>query len=238
MKREISPIVQEDRKPEKIRRALGVGAGGVLVDNPVPPSVQREWQIALADNNNLLFRMAETPPVLEVPIEAPGLCRWTYEEAGFLETQRWLRDEFEWASSSGLCRSPANPQGKHGFVRLWVNQGQHLPWHIDAVRSRIFPDVHIHIAGEGLKLASPRKPLELMFSDNRTSPYLQLPNLSLVETGSNDPYKAMQKKLKQYLQERDVQLLKMQPGQALFFNEKCLHASAGSSNLRLRAGIF
>ena len=126
------------------------------------------------------------------------------------------------------------------MLRLWINNGERLPWHIDLDLNqlRFYPDIHIHIGGRGMKVASPKRPLKLLFSDRKVSPQLQMAGLSLLDMHCKNPEKAMQQKLSGYLHEHGVDVMSLEPGQALFFNEKCLHASASSKAQRMRAGIF
>lgn len=245
MRREIGTIAHEEKNPAKIRRALGQDCGGVIVESAVPAEVVREWQ---AVAGSTLSPVIKDSPLIIADGTAPGHCRWKHEDEAYAETQRWLMEEFEWASSSNLCRRPENAQGHDGMLRLWTNGVMHLPWHIDFALSEIFPDIHIHIAGAGMKVAAPAKAIHMTFSDRKGTPYLELPDLSwrnilhddaeYDDAESDDTRKTIGEKLEAYMRERDVSLLKLKPGQMLFFNEKCLHASARENQPRLRAAIF
>lgn len=237
MRHEIGPIIQEDRDPQKILRALARGCGGVIVDTPLPEAVTREFEACVATGRVPVERMEESPPTILADEAAPGHARWSYQQEGLSETHRWLMDEFKWAAQSGLCRKPEKNFGKQNMLRLWLNNGQYLPWHFDRTFVEIYPDSHTHIGGKGLKVAAPHRPLTLTFSENRTSPHLLIPGTpeNLREQPSD---KDVADKLKAYLQGLGVDILRLQPGQTLFFNQKCLHSSASHGSTRLRAGIF
>ncbi len=228
---EIGPIVQEDKDAGKIRRALVRGAGGVIVDSAAPAEV-------LQEGAHYSERPGAGTPMIVVDEHAPGHCRWDASDGTLPLTRNWLMEEFKWAAAAGLCRKPEAAQGYNKLVRLWANEAQFLPWHIDRGLSETYPDIHIHLAGQGMKVAAPRGVMALVFSDNQTSPHLELPHLSVRNIPYKNADKIMLKKLNEYLRERDVPLLKLQPGQMLFFNEKCLHVSAGQKSPRLRAAIF
>ncbi len=237
MRHEIGPIIQEDKDPRKILRALARGCGGVIVDTPVPEAVTREFEACVAAGGVPVKQMEDAPPTIIVDETASGHARWSYEQEGLAETHRWLMDEFQWAAQSGLCRKPEQDFGKKNMLRLWLNNGQYLPWHFDRGFVEIYPDIHKHIGGRGLKVAAPDKPLNLTFSENRTSPHLLIPGTP-VNLREQPSEKEIARRLKAYLQEAGISILKLQPGQTLFFNQKCLHSSAAHGSTRLRAGIF
>ncbi len=236
---EIGPIVQEDKDPVKIRRALAQGAGGVIVADVVPPAVMNEYAALVASRDGNLARVVESPPVLIADKHSAEHCRWNYEQALLKETQDWLKEQFNWAVAGRLCRPAHAPNGKQNLLRLWANQGISLPWHIDRSNAEGgFPDIHFHIAGKGMFVAAPERSLRLSFTDNKSSPHLQHPQFSPRDLSDKSAQKMLQKKLSAYLEERGVAVRALKPGQILFFNEKCLHSSAGKRTARLRAAIF
>ncbi len=236
---EIGPIVQEDKDPGKIRRALAQGAGGVIVAHAVPPAVMDEYAALVASRDGNLARVVDAPPVLIADKHSPEHCRWSYQQETLKETQGWLKDQFAWAAEGRLCRPANAPNGRQNLLRLWANQGISLPWHVDRSNAEaLFPDIHFHIAGKGMLVAAPERSLRLSFTDNKSSPHLQHPQFSLRDMSDKNAQKLLQKKLTAYLEERGVAVRALKPGEILFFNEKCLHASAGRRTARLRAAIF
>lgn len=232
MRYKIGPIVQEDKKPEKIRRALARGAGGVIVENPAPAEVMSEYEALVVDRDGTVS------PLLIADQDAPDHCRWLHEPPSLKATQAWLKEQFAWAAAERLCRPAQGLSGKQNLLRLWLNQDMSLPWHIDPSSADTpYSDIHLHIAGTGINIASSSHPLQLQFNKNKT-PYLQHPTFGLKDADDPKTQKLLRKKLDAYLENRGLQILTLKPGQTLFFNEKCLHASAGGQAPRLRAAIF
>ncbi len=228
---EIGPIVREDKDPVKIRRALAQGAGGVIVAGAVPADV-------LEEGAHYRDRPGAGIPMIVADEQAPDHCRWEASDGALPLTRSWLMEEFKWAASAGLCRKPEQAQGRNKLLRLWANEAQHLPWHIDLGISEIYPDIHIHLAGHGMKIATPAQTMEMTFSNVAVSPNLQAPGVSIYKIPYKNADQIVHKKLNEYLRERGVPVCQMQPGEMLFFNDKCLHVSAGRKKQRLRAAIF
>ncbi|HEY0900708.1 MAG TPA: hypothetical protein VGD95_01165 [Micavibrio sp.] len=229
---EIRPIVYEDPDPEKIRRALRRGIGAVIVPADIPPALITEaaalTQPPLADLS-ALYRAPEQPG---------QPCQWNGEEARLKETQNWLREKFEWAARAGLCRKPENAHGRLGLIRVWANAAQNLPWHYDRELSPVYPDMHLHLAGAGMVVAHVPHLMNMRFTENKSSPFLILPE----DPRTINPRSVLtpdhQQKIENYLAAKGVALKPLQPGEMLFFNQHCLHASAGATAAKLRAAIF
>ncbi len=168
---QIGPIVQEDKDPGKIRRALASGAGGVIVNSAVPAEVLHEAATYREPAG------AGTPTIV-VDEHAPDHCRWEASDGSLPLTRGWLMEEFKWAASAGLCRKPDQAQGHNRLLRLWANEAQHLPWHIDLGVSESYPDIHLHLAGHGMKVAIPARSMDMTFSNAAVSPNLQAPGIS------------------------------------------------------------
>lgn len=228
---EIGPIVHEDKDPVKIRRALACGAGGVIVDSHAPAEV-------LQESADYQERPGAGTPTIIVDEQMPGHCRWDASDGDLPITRAWLMEEFKWAASSRLCRAPEAAQGYNRLMRLWANEAEHLPWHIDLGVSEVHPDIHIHLAGAGMKIATPAQAMKMTFTNTGVSPNLQAPGASLYKIPYKNADKIMLKKLNEYLRERGVSVREMKPGEMLFFNDKCLHVSAAQKKQRLRAAIF
>ena len=237
MRADIAPIVEEDKDPAKIRAALNKGCGGVIVSQAIPADVAQEWVAVLSSPlaRSSAYRDALTHG------EQAGLI-WSQDDKVFDNTRRWLREQFEWAAGARLCRTPQSPQARNTLVRLWMNSAQSLPWHIDNAFSEIYPDIHLHIAGDGMMLANPPREMKMNVSNGRTSPALMLPDgHEALKTSYHDVEGRAQEhalKLTAYLQERGVLMQALAPGQMLFFNDKCLHRSAAEPTARLRPAIF
>jgi len=223
----VAPIVEEDKDPQKIRRAFAAGAGGVLVSDSLPESVAREYKTFSTQK----ISIDDTLPILKTSMDRLGEAYWSDQQQGLAATQEWLKEQFEWAVKARLCRTPHNPHGKMNFLKIWLKKDVNLPWHVDIDRIELYPDMHIHIGGHGIHIASPQAPKKIPFSDRRVSPRLQPP-------GVKDTDSIPQTILNDYLRERGFTLSSMKPGQILFFQEKCLHASAKTARNRLRAAIF
>jgi len=237
---EVGPVIQEVKDPAKIKRALAQGCAGVLVDNEIPAAVTTEIEACFRENDDVVRRLQDSGLALIPDREHPTQYKWSRDEPRMEETFRWFAQEFDWAVSAGLTKSVTQRTSEtRSLLRTWFNQegvGQ-LPWHIDRRKLFSTPDIHMHVYGKGMVLASPRKTLALMFSDSEGSPNLRMRDMPPYQnTGS---IKIIDNALTSYLKERGFTIIKMKPGQELFFNEGCLHkSSSGQKHPKVRGAIF
>ena len=228
----INPVVYEDKNPEKIRRAFKLGCGGVIVEEAIPAPVTAEIQNSSSTSPETFQRIEKDGLTIIADQELAVYHRWQRDEQPLSETCRWLMTEFEWAAAAGFCPSGRMKETGANLLALWAGDGFNLPWHIDKNRAEKTCDIHMHVHGPGMIVASPLFPMSLAFNENRTSPRLQ--RLNSFSTVNDDSV------LTTYLRDMNFRMIALQPGQRLFFNQSCLHTSAPSAApaLKLRGGIF
>jgi len=223
MRYKIRPIAYEDNDQQKIRAAFKAGCGGVIVPLPLPAEVSAELTAVKAHAHQHSDMIDKFYAALRGPDGKHAQHYWTNTPEALAQTQRWLTGVWEGAVKD---RFVSSSRTSAALVRLWLGAALELPWHIDRQRESHWRDIHAHISGPGLLLASPPRELKMEFA-GRMSPHLILP-----PGDETEPEK--------YLEGRGVSFITLQPGQMVYFNEHCLHKSASGAahDLKLRAGIF
>ena len=235
MRYKIRPIGYEDNDPVKIRAAFKAGCGGVIVPIDVPQAVTTEIaaiKTQAAEHLELADKFQTTLHSADKTSETP---LWSKPEDALTQTCDWLQAVWARAVAQRFAR-PSAPGISSRLVTVWLGSGIDLPWHIDKQREDRWYDVHIHVSGEGLIVAAPRRELKMEFSDSRGSPQLKMD-----QGGYAGIYQC---EIDKQLEKKGVEFIRLQPGQALYFNQHCLHKSARGPleapglELKLRAGIF
>ncbi|MDB5491486.1 MAG: hypothetical protein JWO78_1335 [Micavibrio sp.] len=225
----ILPVGYENN-PALIARAFEKGCGGVIVDGAVPAIVLAELEaISLTPEQRNGSRYAS---------QFYMACRngltqeidWDerYKGLSLPETGRWLAEEIKWVIAAGMGRGRDKIADGQKLMSVWLNAAVATGWHIDRQKSLVKPDMHLHIHGQGLMIASPE--CRAALSMKKSSAAYVLPDNPLSAEGSQD----------QMLRERGFKITELRPGQKLFFKDQCLHRSGigAPDQVKIRGAMF
>ncbi len=229
MQQIIHPIIYEDNDSAKIRRAFNAGCGGVIVTNKLPNAVTAEMQ-KLEEEPGLLEWLRDKSLFLTTDKVDPRQLNWSRDVPEIYETCGWLEEQYLRSAATKSRQGAPQKKDQSYMMLAWFGDEIKLPWHIDKKGSvQQHPDIHVHVHGPGLVVASPPHSIKLPFNQLSGSPYLQI---------TSDNLKG--ESVDTYLQNRGFQLITMQPGQTLFLKEMCLHKSAPMDTmpLKCRAAAF
>jgi len=231
IQRTVGQVVREKNDPVAIRRAFALKCSGVIVATEVPETVTAE--IARISDEQFADYMQPLKKTLKLDCRSDDKKHWFWENhhPSLCETFNWLNGEMEELVAAGW-QPPFidSPRNRNNGMTVWLADDFATQWHVDNQHIPEYPDIHLHVHGAGMYVASATVPKQFFFKSSIGD------SSDLIIGAKIDPDH-------QTLQDNGFEIIQLQPGEKLIHTDSCLHASYRGlqqrpGKIKLRASVF
>ncbi len=231
IQRTVGQVVREKNDPVAIRRAFALNCAGVIVATQIPETVTAE--IAGISDEQFADSMQPLKKTLKLDCRSDDKKHWFWENhhPSLCETFNWLNGEMEELVADGWQRPFTDPtRNRNNGMTVWLADDFATQWHVDNQNAPEYPDVHLHVHGAGMYVASLSVPKAFFFQRTMGD------SSHLIIGAKVNPDNQM-------LQDNGFQIIQLQPGERLIHNDSCLHASykglpQAPQSMKVRASVF
>lgn len=234
----IGPVAYE-QEASKIRQAFSLGCSAVIIDGQVPETVRAEITRAPVPRNDNEEFLSKGLFLRSEGDSADDVFWYGGPFPGMRETFHWLMEEARQMVAMKLRPTFDAVDEDQCPMTLWLGRSTNLPWHTDILRQPQWFDMHLHVYGESIKIATATKdPVTVPVSaDAACRLKSQFRSVADMAAKTREEQNAI---LDAELEGLGVRIVTLQPGQKLIFREDCLHRSVSthSEQIKMRAGMF